>query len=143
MFLEIGGGDCEVTLLVSRHVAKAIVIDVTDELVPPDAAVPNFEFIKTAGVTVPLPSESVSFIYSNQVMEHLHPDDARAQLRELFRVLKPGGKYLCRTPSRVTGPHDVSTILRLCRRRHSHARVHLFRTHRALATRRASPASAF
>jgi hypothetical protein len=29
-------------------------------------------------------------------------------VRELIRVLKPGGRYLCRTPSRITGPHDVS-----------------------------------
>lgn len=108
VFLEIGGGDCEVTLLLARHVEKAIVIDVTDELAPPDAAVANFQFIKTAGVNLPLASDSVSFVYSNQVMEHLHPDDARAQMREIFRVLKPGGQYLCRTPSRVTGPHDVS-----------------------------------
>lgn len=41
-------------------------------------------------------------------MEHLHPDDALLQLQEVYRVLKPGGRYLCRTPSRVSGPHDVS-----------------------------------
>ncbi|MGD9967262.1 MAG: methyltransferase domain-containing protein [Hyphomonadaceae bacterium] len=108
VFLEIGGGDCEVSLRVSPHVKQTIVVDVTDELVPPDVAAANFRFIKVAGVTLPLPDESVDFIYSNQVMEHLHPDDAVEQVRELFRVLKPGGRYLCRTPSRLTGPHDVS-----------------------------------
>lgn len=108
VFLEMGGGDCDVALRVSPRVRQAIVIDVTDELMPPDAAAPNFQFIKTAGVAVPLPTESIDFIYSNQVIEHLHPDDAIEQARELYRVLKPGGRYLCRTPSRLTGPHDVS-----------------------------------
>lgn len=108
VFLEMGGGDCEVTLRVAEHVLRAIVIDVTDELVPPNATAANFAFIKTARVEIPLASHSVSFIYSNQVMEHLHPADAIEQLRELHRVLRPGGKYLCRTPSRITGPHDVS-----------------------------------
>jgi SAM-dependent methyltransferase len=108
IFLEMGGGDCEVALRVSPHVRQSIVIDVTDELVPPDAAAPNFQFIKTATIAVPLPDASIDFIYSNQVMEHLHPEDAIEQVRELMRVLKPGGRYLCRTPSRITGPHDVS-----------------------------------
>jgi len=35
-------------------------------------------------------------------------EDVEDQLREIVRVLKPGGKYLCFTPSRITGPHDVS-----------------------------------
>ncbi|MGQ0532328.1 MAG: class I SAM-dependent methyltransferase [Caulobacteraceae bacterium] len=108
VFLEMGGGDCYVALRVAAHVKRSIVIDVTDELAPPDAAALNFQFIKTAGLSVPLPDESVDFVYSNQVMEHLHPDDAIEQVHELFRVLKPGGQYLCRTPSRLTGPHDVS-----------------------------------
>jgi ubiquinone/menaquinone biosynthesis C-methylase UbiE len=108
VFLDIGGGDCRLALAVAPHVAKTIVVDVSDALVPTDHGVRNFEFVKTRGVDIPLPTESVSFIYSNQVMEHLHPEDAIAQLRELYRVLKPGGRYLLRTPNRVTGPHDVS-----------------------------------
>lgn len=108
VFLDVGGGDCRVALAVAPHVAKAIVVDVSDALVPADHGAHNFEFAKTRGVDIPLPTESVSFIYSNQVMEHLHPEDAIAQLRELFRVLKPGGRYLIKTPNRVTGPHDVS-----------------------------------
>jgi SAM-dependent methyltransferase len=108
VFLDVGGGDCRVALAVAPHVAKAIVVDVSDALVPADAGARNFQFVKTRGVDIALPSDSVSYIYSNQVMEHLHPEDAIAQLRELYRVLKPGGRYLIRTPSRISGPHDVS-----------------------------------
>jgi SAM-dependent methyltransferase len=46
--------------------------------------------------------------YSNQLMEHLHPDDAFEQLCEIYRVLAPGGIYLCLTPNSLTGPHDIS-----------------------------------
>lgn len=41
-------------------------------------------------------------------MEHLHPGDAGDQLRNLWRALKPEGKYVCVTPNRLTGPHDIS-----------------------------------
>jgi hypothetical protein len=41
-------------------------------------------------------------------MEHLHPDDSVRQLRNVFRALKRGGTYLCITPNRLSGPHDVS-----------------------------------
>jgi SAM-dependent methyltransferase len=50
----------------------------------------------------------VDIAFSDQLMEHLHPDDARSQLKEISRVLKPGGRYWVSTPSRITGPHDIS-----------------------------------
>jgi SAM-dependent methyltransferase len=107
-FLELGCGDASVCFDVAGRVSKAYGLDVTDALVPRDGAPRNFEFLRTDGVNIPLPSHSVAFAYSNQLMEHLHPDDAEAQLREVFRVLEPGGRYLCITPSRLVGPHDVS-----------------------------------
>ena len=41
-------------------------------------------------------------------MEHLHPDDAQEQLRNIHAALAPGGAYVCLTPNRLTGPHDIS-----------------------------------
>src|SRR6185436_11687772 len=51
---------------------------------------------------------SVTLAYSNAVMEHLHVDDATDQLKEIYRVLAPGGSYLLYTPHRAMGPGDVS-----------------------------------
>jgi SAM-dependent methyltransferase len=45
---------------------------------------------------------------SNQVLEHIHPDDTIAHLNEVNRVLTAGGRYLIMTPNLVSGPHDVS-----------------------------------
>ncbi len=64
--------------------------------------------ILSDGTSIPVPPGSIDVAYSNQLMEHLHPDDARAQLLNLNRALKPGGIYVCQTPNRLTGPHDVS-----------------------------------
>jgi SAM-dependent methyltransferase len=107
-YLEIGCGDATVTFGMAPHVRQAFGLDVTDTLVDQPAAPANFRFLRTDGVHIPLPAGSVDLVYSNQLMEHLHPDDAEAQLREVVRVLAPGGVYLCRTPNRLTGPHDIS-----------------------------------
>ena len=57
---------------------------------------------------MPVEPGSVDLAYSNQVMEHLHPEDALEQLANIHRALKPGGKYVCVTPNRLNGPHDIS-----------------------------------
>src|SRR5262249_50908780 len=46
----------------------------------------------------------------DQLMEHLHPGDAEAQLRELRRVIARGGRYRCTTPNRFAGPNDISNF---------------------------------
>lgn len=49
-------------------------------------------------------------VISDQVIEHLHPDDALDHFASARRLLKPGGRYIFRTPHRLSGPHDVSAI---------------------------------
>lgn len=51
---------------------------------------------------------AIDVFYSNDVVEHLHPDDMRDHLALAARLLRPGGLYICITPNRITGPHDVS-----------------------------------
>jgi SAM-dependent methyltransferase len=40
---------------------------------------------------LPYPDDSLSYVYSSHLLEHLHADEARAFLSECFRVLMPGG----------------------------------------------------
>ena len=54
--------------------------------------------------------QSYDVVISNQVVEHLHPDDLAAHFSSIFRILRPGGTYLVSTPNRLTGPHDVSRV---------------------------------
>jgi SAM-dependent methyltransferase len=60
------------------------------------------------GLDIPLPDESIDVAFSDQVIEHLHPDDASQQVLSIHRVLKSGGLYICITPNRLYGPHDIS-----------------------------------
>jgi len=47
-------------------------------------------------------------ILSDQVIEHIHPDEVDDFFSKSFRLLHPGGVLIISTPSRITGPHDVS-----------------------------------
>jgi len=107
-YLELGPGDGSLAILVAAHARRVIVVDVSDESVRAFQTPANFELVLTDGTAIPVPDASVDVAFSNQVMEHLHPDDALAQHREIHRILVPGGTYLCITPNRLFGPHDIS-----------------------------------
>ncbi len=108
VFLEIGAGDCAFTLAVAdRGARKCYALDVSREILS-GVNDPRVETVLSDGCTVPVPAGSVTLAYSFQVMEHIHPDDALEQLRNLFAAIAPGGSYVCVTPSRLNGPHDVS-----------------------------------
>lgn len=107
-FLEIGPGDCSLSLAMAGHVDRVVAVDVSTEITQHIEMPPNFQLIISDGTSIDVPSQSVDVAYSNQLMEHLHPDDAMEQLRNVYQALKPGGVYICVTPSRLSGPHDVS-----------------------------------
>jgi len=106
--LEIGAGDCRLSIAAAPHVRKVIALDVSPAIMARSDLPANVEPCLSDGTSIPLPPGSVDIAYSDQLMEHLHPDDAVEQLRNIFTALKPGGRYLCITPNRLTGPHDVS-----------------------------------
>jgi SAM-dependent methyltransferase len=108
VFLEIGAGTCQVSLSLAPKVKHVYAVDVSREITAGVVPPANFDLLISNGTNIPVPPGSVTVAYSNQLMEHLHPEDAAEQLREIFTALAPGGLYLCFTPNRFTGPHDIS-----------------------------------
>jgi SAM-dependent methyltransferase len=51
---------------------------------------------------IPYPDETFDMVIGNHILEHV--DNAEVALREMHRVLKPGGRAICQTPyaSRLT-----------------------------------------
>jgi len=109
-FLEVGAGDCQLALEMAKRVRRVIVIEVSEEKALKRLLAPsNFESVISDGVGIGYSeANSVDVAFSNQVIEHLHPDDAFEQIKELHNVLKPGGVLVLRTPHRFMGPSDVS-----------------------------------
>ncbi len=107
-FLEIGPGDCALSFEVSKLVKQVYAVDVSQEITRSTTAPENFHLFLSDGCSVPVPPNSINLAYSYMVMEHLHPDDAFEQLQQIYNALVPGGIYICITPNRLTGPHDIS-----------------------------------
>ncbi len=108
VFLEVGAGGCHLSMAMTERVKQVIAVDVSNEITAHVQPPPNFKLVISDGTSIPVPPGSIDVAYSNQLMEHLHPDDAAEQLREIFKALAPGGTYLCFTPNSMSGPHDVS-----------------------------------
>lgn len=107
-FLEVGPGDCALSVEVAKFVKQVYAIDVSAEITESLTRPSNFHLILSDGSSVPVSPNSVDVAYSNQLMEHLHPDDASEQVENIFKALAPGGIYICVTPNRLSGPHDIS-----------------------------------
>jgi demethylmenaquinone methyltransferase/2-methoxy-6-polyprenyl-1,4-benzoquinol methylase len=109
--LDLGSGAGADVLISARRVGatgRAIGLDMTDEMLAlarenqREAGVENVEFLKGEIENIPLPDASVDVIISNCVVNL--SGDKPAVLREAFRVLKPGGRFLCLEFSEVEMP---------------------------------------
>jgi SAM-dependent methyltransferase len=107
-YMEIGPGDCAVALAVCKLVTTVYAVDVSTEITKSIDMPPNFHLALSSGCDIPVPDGTIDVAFSSQLMEHLHPQDAEEQLANIFKALAPGGVYLCITPNRLNGPHDVS-----------------------------------
>jgi len=106
--LEIGSGDCLLAAELARGARAVYAVDVSEEMTRLAARPQNLHLILSDGCSIDVPPASIQLAFSNQLMEHLHPDDAVEQLRNIYAALADGGKYFCITPNRLSGPHDVS-----------------------------------
>jgi SAM-dependent methyltransferase len=108
VFMEVGAGDCALSIRVAAAVKQVYAVDVSEQITHGVRPPANFSLLLSDGCSIPVPEGSVHVAFSNQLMEHLHPEDAYQQLQNIHRSLAPGGSYVCITPNRLYGPHDIS-----------------------------------
>ncbi|MEO7741413.1 MAG: methyltransferase domain-containing protein [Usitatibacter sp.] len=107
-FLEVGAGDCALSARVAQRAGRVHAVDISRQA---QGKLPgNVSMVITDGRAIDVAPGSVDVAFSDQLMEHLHPDDAIEQLRNIHRALKPGGVYMCVTPNRIYGPSDISAF---------------------------------
>ena len=93
--LEIGTGEGYGVEVLAPHAMRFITIDKTTPERLYQAA--NVEFVEAAVPPIPAENNSFDYVVSFQVIEHIKRDFDF--VREVHRVLKPGGKFIVTTPN--------------------------------------------
>lgn len=114
--LEIGCGRGYTSLKLAPKVKSMVGIDVSDSVIAESNELITKYGIKNLEVRLVSAFELKENFIKNEfdacisidTIEHLHPDDAKEHLRQIFYVLKPGGRYIIQMPNRLNGPHDIT-----------------------------------
>ncbi|OBH31739.1 SAM-dependent methyltransferase [Mycobacterium sp. E342] len=102
-FLALNGYDCKGTEITGERGEK---------LLPGTYANPSWGMSDGVHLDRFEPAETYDVVVSDQVIEHLHPDDLESHLTSARSILKKGGRYIFNTPNKYTGPHDVSRVFK-------------------------------
>lgn len=109
LFLEFAPGDCRFAFEIAKYVKLIYAVDISDQIGEIYQLPENFKLILYDGYQLDgIEVNSIDLTFSDQFIEHLHPDDTRLHFELAYSLLKPGGKYIFRTPHAYTGPCDVS-----------------------------------
>lgn len=106
--LDIGAGDCTFSFVLARQVRHVTAAEISEGSTVTKDAPENFKLLLYDGFNLPVAQGSIDLAFSDQVIEHLHVDDAEWHFKMIANALAPGGYYIFRTPHRFNGPHDVS-----------------------------------
>lgn len=105
LVLDIGCGRgeiCKIMALKGAHVvgtdysSSSLRISIKSSEMEPRAA-NNTSFVESDAKYLPLITESFDVILMLEIVEHLHPWELELALRNVFRILKPGGMFLVHT----------------------------------------------
>jgi SAM-dependent methyltransferase len=108
VFVEFGPGNCNFSLEVSKYVKKVYAVDISDQRRRNYSIPTNFELVVYDGYNLNLEDNSVDVAFSDQFIEHLHPEDAEYHFQLVKRILRNNGRYVFRSPHAFFGPHDIS-----------------------------------
>ena len=92
--LEIGCGVGRILVPMSKDFGSVVGIDVSSEMVKLGKEMTQLELLETPGDTIPLSDNSVDFVLSYLVFQHIKSYViVEDYFKEVYRVLKPGGVF--------------------------------------------------
>lgn len=94
--LEIGTGTGYGVDIIAPHAERYVTIDKCRSVELGDMP-SNVEFLQCAVPPLPFEDASFDYVVSFQVIEHIKRD--KEFVKEVYRVLKPGGKFIVSTPN--------------------------------------------
>ncbi|MDJ0637267.1 MAG: methyltransferase domain-containing protein [Paracoccaceae bacterium] len=111
--IEIGSGAGSLVRFLSDQGHHCVGTELSDQrgatLAPRDGSV-KWQATDGVHLTEYHDAGAHDHVISDQVVEHMHPDDLPVHLRSARELLRDGGSYVVRTPHRSAGPHDLSRV---------------------------------
>ena len=112
---EIGSGKGDMIAYLARCGFKCRATEITRERGQKHAFEhPNLSWGISDGVHLERFEDLNSYdvVVSDQVIEHLHPDDLYEHFKGVLSILLSRGRYLFATPHRYVGPSDISRVFK-------------------------------
>ena len=81
-FLEFGPGDCRFAFDMAERVKRVYAVDIADQIGSGVERPENFELVVYNGYDLDLPENSIDVAFSDQLIEHLHPEDTEQPLQD-------------------------------------------------------------
>ncbi|MCX6950761.1 MAG: class I SAM-dependent methyltransferase [Verrucomicrobia bacterium] len=96
--IEVGCGDASFTTDLARHFSNVTAIDISaGQIAENIKAFPGIKFLQhDVSERFPFPDASFEVVWCSEVLEHLF--DPEFALREMHRILRPGGRLLVTVP---------------------------------------------
>lgn len=110
--LEVGCGIGRILFHVAPLCLELHGIDISQEMVrKADANLRERENVRLhvgTGYDLPFPDMAFDFAYSCRVFQHIPKNIALNYLKEVYRVLKPGGRFVLQVPNILLDEHMLS-----------------------------------
>jgi SAM-dependent methyltransferase len=105
--LDYGAGRGRLSQMNFRGIAQKVAGIDPDPLVLQNPHLDDARVLDLSSGLIPYPDRSFDLVFADNVMEHVA--DPMQALSEIARVLKPGGRFLAKTPNKW---HYIATIAR-------------------------------
>jgi len=108
-FVEFAPGDCKFASELANHVKYIYGVDISDQRNLKQQFPSNFKLIIYDGYSLEgIKKNSIDVVFSDQLIEHIHPDETKSHFQLVHHILSKGGMYIFRMPHALSGPHDIS-----------------------------------
>lgn len=128
---EIGSGEGEMITYLAEIGFDCRASEITRERGQETVSqgIPNLSWGTSDGIHLEQfePENHYDVVLSDQVIEHLHPEDIHRHFSSVSRILAPGGFYIFNTPHRFTGPYDISRVFNCDEPKGMHLHEYTFR----------------
>lgn len=109
IFAEFAPGDCRFSQKMTKQFKHVYAIDISDQRGEEFSEPDNFDLIIYDGYNIEgIDDALLDVLFSDQLIEHFHPEETEDHFRISHRLLKEGGCYIFSTPHLYAGPQDVS-----------------------------------